>query len=43
VTLRDAKRLLPDEDSPLLANQVMVYVRQLGTVRTAAEGRLRIN
>jgi 5'-nucleotidase / UDP-sugar diphosphatase len=38
VTVRDAKRLLPDSDSPLLANQVMVYVRQLGTVR-AAPGR----
>jgi 5'-nucleotidase, C-terminal domain len=38
VTLRDAKRLLPDEDSPLLANQVMVYVRQMGTVRTSVEG-----
>src|SRR5262249_40274730 len=42
VTVRDAKRLLPDEDSPLMANQVMVYVRQLGTVRTGIEGRLVI-
>jgi 5'-nucleotidase / UDP-sugar diphosphatase len=42
VTLRDAKRLLPDDDSPLLANQVMTHVRQLGTVRTAPEGRIRI-
>jgi 2',3'-cyclic-nucleotide 2'-phosphodiesterase (5'-nucleotidase family) len=41
VTLRDARRLLSDEDSPLLANQVMTYVRQLGTVRSAPEGRLR--
>jgi 5'-nucleotidase / UDP-sugar diphosphatase len=40
VTLRDAKRLLPDEDSPLLANQVMIYLRQLGTVRTGVEGRI---
>jgi 5'-nucleotidase / UDP-sugar diphosphatase len=40
VTLRDAKRLLPDEDSPLLANQVMTYLRQLGTVRTGVEGRI---
>jgi 2',3'-cyclic-nucleotide 2'-phosphodiesterase (5'-nucleotidase family) len=39
-TVRDAKRLLPDNDSPLLANQVMVYVRQLGTVRTAVERRI---
>ena len=40
VTLRDAKRILPDEDSPLLANEVMVYVRRLGTVRTGVEGRI---
>jgi 5'-nucleotidase/UDP-sugar diphosphatase len=40
VTLRDAKRLLPDQDSPLLANQVMTYVRQIGTVRTDVEGRI---
>src|SRR5262245_15278458 len=39
-TLRDAKRLLPDEDSPLLANQVMTYLRQIGTVRTGVEGRI---
>jgi 5'-nucleotidase / UDP-sugar diphosphatase len=42
VMLRDAKRLLPDDDSPLLANQVMVYVRQMGTVRTGVEGRIRL-
>ena len=40
VTLRDARRLLPDEDSPLLANQVMSYVQQVGTVRTGVEGRI---
>jgi 2',3'-cyclic-nucleotide 2'-phosphodiesterase (5'-nucleotidase family) len=39
-TLRDARRLLPDEDSPLLANQVMTYVRQVGTVRSGVEGRI---
>jgi 2',3'-cyclic-nucleotide 2'-phosphodiesterase (5'-nucleotidase family) len=40
VTLRDAKRLLPEDDSPLLANQVMIYVRQLGTVRTPIDRRI---
>jgi 5'-nucleotidase / UDP-sugar diphosphatase len=40
VTVRDAKRLLPDSDSPLLANQVMVYVRQLGTVRAMGGRRI---
>jgi hypothetical protein len=33
-------RLLPDPDGPLLANDVMVYVRKLGTVKTGVEGRI---
>ena len=37
---RDAKAMLPPDDSPLLANDVMAHVRQLGTVRTGAEGRI---
>jgi 2',3'-cyclic-nucleotide 2'-phosphodiesterase (5'-nucleotidase family) len=41
-TLHEAKRLLPDDDSPLLANEVMAYVRRLGTVRTGVEGRIRL-
>jgi 5'-nucleotidase/UDP-sugar diphosphatase len=40
VTFRDAKQLLAPQDSPLLANQVMAYVRQIGTVRTGVEGRI---
>jgi hypothetical protein len=28
------------DDSPLLANAVMAYVKQLGTVRSIAGGRL---
>jgi 2',3'-cyclic-nucleotide 2'-phosphodiesterase (5'-nucleotidase family) len=40
VQFRDAKRVLPDKDSPLLANDVMVYLRKLGTVRTGVEGRI---
>ena len=35
---RDAPRLLPDDDSPLLANEVMNYLKALGTVRTGVEG-----
>jgi 5'-nucleotidase/UDP-sugar diphosphatase len=42
VTLRDARRILPDADSPLMANEVMVYVRRLGTVRTGIDGRILI-
>jgi 5'-nucleotidase / UDP-sugar diphosphatase len=39
-TLRDAKRITPDNDAPLMANEVMVYIRKLGTVRSQVEGRL---
>ncbi len=37
---RDAPRVLPDGDSPLLINEVMAYVRRLGTLRTGVEGRV---
>jgi 5'-nucleotidase/UDP-sugar diphosphatase len=40
VWFRDAKHILPESDSPLLANAVMAYVKNLGTVRTAVEGRI---
>jgi 2',3'-cyclic-nucleotide 2'-phosphodiesterase (5'-nucleotidase family) len=36
----EAKPLVPLDDTPLLANEVMVYVRALGTVRGGVEGRL---
>lgn len=35
-------QLIPADDAPLLANEVMVYVRKLGTVRTGVEGRVRV-
>jgi 5'-nucleotidase/UDP-sugar diphosphatase len=37
---RDARHFLKDNDAPLLANEVMVYIRRLETVRTDIEGRL---
>jgi 5'-nucleotidase/UDP-sugar diphosphatase len=37
---RDATPLLPAGDAPLLANEVMVYVRRLGTVRTGVDRRI---
>ncbi|WP_146604697.1 bifunctional metallophosphatase/5'-nucleotidase, partial [Rhodoplanes roseus] len=40
--VRDAKHLLPTDDSPLLANEVMVYVRRLGEVKTGVEGRIKL-
>ncbi len=35
-----SSRLLPDPDGPLLANDVMVYIRELGTVKTGVQGRI---
>jgi 5'-nucleotidase / UDP-sugar diphosphatase len=40
VWFRDAKHVLPEGDSPLLANAVMAHVKRLGTVRNAVEGRI---
>jgi 5'-nucleotidase / UDP-sugar diphosphatase len=37
---RDAKELLPASDSPLMANEVIDYVEQLGTVRDLSGGRI---
>ena len=34
------KPLIPIDDTPLLVNEVMVYLRNLGTVRTEVEGRM---
>jgi hypothetical protein len=36
----NAARQLADSDAPLLANEVMVYLRKLGTVTTGVEGRM---
>lgn len=38
--LRDAKRLLPPDDAPMMANEVMAYLRRIGTARTGVEGRI---
>ena len=34
---RDAKRVTPDNDAPLMVNEVVEYLRRLGTVRTGVE------
>jgi 2',3'-cyclic-nucleotide 2'-phosphodiesterase (5'-nucleotidase family) len=36
----NAARQLADSDAPLLANEVMVYLRKLGAVTTGVEGRM---
>jgi 5'-nucleotidase/UDP-sugar diphosphatase len=40
VEFRDAKHLLAEGDSPLIANAIMVHIRRLGTVRAGVEGRI---
>ena len=35
----DAKRITPENDAPLLVNEVADYVRKLGTVNNVVEGR----
>ena len=39
-TFAAVKPLVPLDDTPLLANEVMVYLRDLGTVRVGVDGRL---
>jgi 2',3'-cyclic-nucleotide 2'-phosphodiesterase (5'-nucleotidase family) len=38
--LRDAPRLMRDYDGPLMASEVMLYLGQIGTLRTGIEGRI---
>jgi 5'-nucleotidase/UDP-sugar diphosphatase len=40
VTFRSAKQLIRGFDGPMVVNEVMAYVRKLGTVRTGVEGRI---
>jgi len=37
---RDATRVTPDNDAPMLVNEVVGYLRRLGTARTGVEGRI---
>lgn len=36
----EAERLIPEQDSPLLANEVMAHIARRGTVEPRVEGRL---
>ena len=40
-SLTNIKPLVPLDDTPLLSNEVMVYLREVGGVRTSADGRMR--
>jgi 2',3'-cyclic-nucleotide 2'-phosphodiesterase (5'-nucleotidase family) len=37
---RDARRITPDNDAPMLVNEVVEYLRKIGTAKTGVEGRL---
>ena len=37
---RDAVQITPDNDAPLLVNEVVDYLRKLGVARTGVEGRI---
>jgi 5'-nucleotidase / UDP-sugar diphosphatase len=37
---RDSRHVMADGDAPLMANEVMVYIRDTGTIRTRAGGRV---
>ena len=41
-TFGKARSLLPADNSPLLANEVMSYLQKLGTVQTAVQGRINV-
>ena len=36
----NARRITPDNDAPLMVNEVVEYLRKLGTARTGVEGRM---
>ena len=40
ITFQNAEPLLPASDSPLMANEVIDYIKSIGTVRANAEGRI---
>lgn len=35
-----AKRITPDNDAPMMVNEVVEYLRKIGTARTGVEGRI---
>jgi hypothetical protein len=39
-TFEKAKPVLPLNDSPLMASEVMDYIKDIGTVRTGVDGRI---
>lgn len=37
---RDATRVTPDNDAPLMVNEIVEYLRKIGTANTGVEGRI---
>ena len=40
IAFRDAKLVLPPNDSPMLAYEVIDYIKSIGTIRTGVDGRI---
>jgi 5'-nucleotidase / UDP-sugar diphosphatase len=40
IAFRDAKLVLPPDDSPMLAYEVIDYIKSIGTIRTGVDGRI---
>ena len=40
ISFRDAKPVLPPADSPTIAYEVIDYIKSIGTIRTAVDGRI---
>jgi 5'-nucleotidase / UDP-sugar diphosphatase len=40
IAFRDAKPVLPPNDSPMLAYEVIDYIKSIGTIRTGVDGRI---
>ncbi len=40
IAFRDAKLVLPPDDSPMVAYEVIDYIKSIGTIRTGVDGRI---
>jgi hypothetical protein len=41
VQFRDAARITPDNDAPLLTTEVMIFIERAKTITTGVEGRMK--
>jgi hypothetical protein len=40
ISFRDARPVLPAADAPTIAYEVIDYIKNIGTIRTAVDGRI---